>query len=89
MDRGEISHGETPIFLGTYQDNVSDMIQKGRNRSCGQRGQSHWGAVLTNAQALEIRRRRAAGEKCSVLAREFGVSIGTISGIGLGKIYRI
>lgn len=40
---------------------------------------------LTEAQIVEIRKRRAAGESCRSLAAEFGVSYGHISHIGTGR----
>lgn len=43
---------------------------------------------LTDSQVLEIRRRRAAGERQVDLAREFRVSQATISNIVKGKVWR-
>jgi hypothetical protein len=77
------------LFLGTAKDNSQDSMQKGRAR-VGLPGPSPWRdkylrgednphAKLTASQVLEIRRRR--NESCLVLAKEFRVSAGLISGI--------
>lgn len=68
------------LFLGTLADNSQDAARKGRlvfqrhpeRRPIGERG---GGSRLTDAQAVEIRARYAAGG-CSQpsLAREYGVS---------------
>ena len=62
------------LFLGTQADNVADMARKGR----------HGRSTLTNAQCLEIRARRQAGDKVHALAAEYGVTPGTISRIANG-----
>ena len=46
------------------------------------------GRKLTFAQAQEIRRRRAAGEKPTALAGEFGVAPAAIRQIVIGRTYR-
>jgi hypothetical protein len=43
---------------------------------------------LTFDQAEEIRRRRREGATRPELAREYGVSIGTIDGVLAGRVYR-
>lgn len=55
------------LFLGTNQDNVTDMIQKGRQ-----------GTKLTAEQAAEALRRMMRGERVVLLAAEYGVAIPTI-----------
>lgn len=40
------------LFLGTQQDNIRDMIQKGRKRCAS--GESHPSAKVTDAQVREI-----------------------------------
>lgn len=73
------------LFLGTFQDNMDDMNAKGRNNGGGPRGEANGFAKLTAAQIPEIRRRYAAGESGPDLAREFGVSQGTINLVALRK----
>jgi len=42
-------------------------------------------AKLTNAQAAEIRARRATGERLKVIAQDYGVTDRTVSKIALGR----
>jgi hypothetical protein len=59
------------LFLGTAQDNSSDMVRKGRAR--GIRG-NHPKAKLREEQVIEIRRRYALGNvSMRGLAKIFGV----------------
>lgn len=44
--------------------------------------------ALTHDQVLDIRQRRAAGEKCGALAKEYGVSHALVSHICNGKRYK-
>jgi hypothetical protein len=52
------------------------------------RGTRHGMAKLTEAQVLEIRRRRDAGERLQAIADDFGVDMSLVSLIGLRKIWR-
>lgn len=65
------------LFLGSYADNVRDMLDKGRARP--PRGEAHHGAKLDESVVREIRQRRAAGEKLVDLAREFGIGDSRLS----------
>lgn len=47
------------IFSGTAEDNMRDMVSKGRGYT--HRGEAHPGHVLTADQVLEMRREYAAG----------------------------
>ncbi len=71
------------LATGTLKDNYDDMVAKGR-RAQVPRGESHWGAKLTSAAVLEIRRRRASGEKLSALAIAYGVAESTVSNAATG-----
>lgn len=76
------------LFLGTRQDNVDDMMQKGRaNRPSGEkrglylhperqaRGSRQGSAKLTDVDVIAIRRRYADGNVTKAqLGRDFGVS---------------
>lgn len=71
------------LFLGTRQDNVDDMMAKRRHGAHRglvdfARGERHGIAKLTEAEVLEIRRRRDLGEMQQALADSFGVSRRTI-----------
>lgn len=53
----DVRHCVNPghLWEGTQADNIADMVDKGRARSCV--GESHGRAVVTDAQVAEIRRR--------------------------------
>ncbi len=65
------------LAVGTYADNSADMLVDG-TRPMGSR---HWAAKITEADAVEIRRRAAAGEPRGILEREFGIAERTVSQI--------
>lgn len=68
------------LFAGTDQDNKDDMNRKGRNAF-----QLHNPSrKLTDAQVLEIRRRRSSGELLTGIAKAFGVAASTVSRIAHG-----
>lgn len=70
------------LFLGTPAENTADMHRKGR-ASVGER---HPGAKLTRDQVQQIR--SLLGTRTQrVIARQFGVSYGTISLIACGRIW--
>lgn len=71
------------LFVGTNQDNVRDMISKGRNslppRNPHIVGSVHPGAKLNEEQVAEIRKMYASGVVQQKLAEQFGVARQTIS----------
>lgn len=79
-------HCDTPrcvnpshLFLGTAADNARDMAAKGRVR---------WGkgnTVLTEDQARAI---RMSTESYRALAEQYGVSLGTIGHIKMGRTWK-
>jgi hypothetical protein len=69
------------LYWGSHADNMADMVAHGRSM----RGK---GGKLTETQAIEIRRRRVAGESGKSLADEFGVSQQTVCGIYKGREWR-
>lgn len=71
------------LFLGTSQDNIDDMVEKGRSLH----GERNHAAKLTPKQVNEIRRRFAPGDTYAAVGREYGVSYGTISRIINGKAW--
>lgn len=83
------------LFLGTHQDNMDDMVKKGRAR-CGTydhalvaaKGSQHPMVKLSETQARAIYARRQAGERVIDLAREFGISTTQACKIGQGKSWR-
>lgn len=61
------------LFLGTHQDNMADMVAKGRAR--GVRGETNHKAKVTAEQVLRLRARFAAGGITkAALARQAGLS---------------
>lgn len=72
------------LFLGTQADNLRDMCEKGRSRT----GSRHHAAQITEAQAIDIRRRRTAGEKGRDIAAAFGLSEASVSDIYHGRTWR-
>lgn len=68
------------MFLGTFEDNMRDMVSKGRqNRPIGEK---HPKAILTWDKVREIRARYKAGNVIQRdLAVEYGVSTPTIAGV--------
>lgn len=71
------------LFLGTPTDNARDRASKGRSAT-GERGGR---SKLTNAQAAEIRTRRANGEQVKTLAIEFGIDDGHCSRVARGMTH--
>lgn len=71
------------LFIGTHDDNMRDMVQKGRSYTG--RGENKKGlAKLTDQQAEQIRTMKAPQ---SAIAKLFGVSQKTISRIIRGESY--
>ena len=66
------------LFLGTIQDNVTDMISKGRQRDSGVRGEAVGQSKLTDIQVRVIRRYYPLLTQTK-LAEIFNVSPKTIS----------
>jgi hypothetical protein len=91
------------LFLGTDADNARDKLAKGREGHGGAagdangsrlhpealvRGEAHPSARLTWLEVNEIRQRFAAGSvRKADLAREYGVSQGTIGSVLSGKTW--
>jgi NUMOD4 motif/HNH endonuclease len=73
----------TNLLWGTRREQFEDQVRVGSDT----RGERNGAAKLTNAQALEIRRRLAAGERGINLAREFRVGQPTITRIKKGVRY--
>jgi DNA-binding XRE family transcriptional regulator len=72
------------LFLGTPQDNMDDMKNKGRSR----KGSQHGRAKLNEEQVLEIKRLLAEKDLThEKIAKRFGVSRQTITHIKNGKYW--
>lgn len=70
------------LFLGTAQENNSDMRAKGRGscppRNLHLRGSNHYIAKLNEDLVVEMRSRNKAGASIYSLAKDFGVSYATV-----------
>jgi hypothetical protein len=67
------------LFLGTRQENILDMVRKGRHGSVTRpesqtRGEGVNTAKLTEEQVRAIRRKRAEGRSNNSLANEYGLT---------------
>lgn len=71
------------LFLGTHQENMADMVAKGRQQR--QPGEKHPCALLTDAQALAI---LADPRSAREIAPVYGVSQSTISMLRCGRNWR-
>ncbi|MFC4060261.1 helix-turn-helix domain-containing protein [Planomonospora corallina] len=71
------------LYLGDNSRNVLDRGDAGV-----QVGEDHHSSVLTTAAVKDIRKRAAAGESHSSLAREYGVSRTTVSDVVNARTWR-
>jgi len=74
------------LFLGTHQDNMDDMVSKGRDRQLI--GESHHSAKLTASQVIEIRALAAQGAPQPEIAKRFGITQSNVSQIVLYKSWK-
>jgi hypothetical protein len=74
------------LFLGTAQDNTSDMLGKGRHRVLI--GEQNPRTKLTASDCADIRAARAAGESNRSIAQRYGMpkSHGWIGEIARGRV---
>jgi hypothetical protein len=72
------------LHWGTRQENILDRIRDGTHN----RGARHGMARLTQAQVDEMRARWATGETQTLLASEFGTTVGHVSAIVRNKSWR-
>jgi len=79
------------LFLGTYQDNTIDMVNKGRHGGGGKgvsRGSRNGCAKLNEQQVLKIRDLLDKGEKTDIIAAKFKVYWLTIFNIKHRKTWK-
>lgn len=74
----------THWFLGTQQDNMDDMKEKGRGRY----GEKAYQAKLNENSVIQIRKLWIEGENLSDLGRRFGVAPATIRDVVYNKTWR-
>lgn len=101
LERGEITAGlcvchscDTPrcvnpahLWLGTKGDNNADANAKGRSSGGSSPGEMNPVARLTASIVRVIRKRVAAGEQHTAIARELGVCKQTIGNVVSGKTW--
>ncbi len=75
------------LFLGTHQDNMTDMRLKGR--AVGHSGEMNATSKLTGDDVEFIRQQRRLGVTCVKLANDFSVVPSTISRISGGRGWKI
>ncbi len=76
------------LFVATHGENLRDAFVKGRLTLPDCKGEKSSFAKLTDAQALEIRRRGVDRVIWNVLAEEYGVTRGTIRRIMTGRTFK-
>jgi hypothetical protein len=75
------------LFLGTHQDNMQDMIQKGRSNH--PKGQDCGTAKLSDSQVIAIRAAYSRGQiSLKTLAGEYEMSLCAIQAITSGKTWK-
>lgn len=72
------------LWLGTNEDNLQDMANKGRARNAVRFGVENHKHKLTPESVLAIRRRSGCGESRTALAREYGIAVQSVSRIARG-----
>ena len=87
------------LFLGTNQDNVDDMMRKGRHGTRGKslpqlidgkwkRGKDHWNYRIPDDTIVLIKNDRSLGMSYGLLSKKYGVAISHVYKICTGKIRR-
>jgi hypothetical protein len=79
-DNNPHNNAASNLRWGTQKQNLADRAEHGTLT----RGERNGATKLTEEAVSEIRRRRAAGEPCHVIAPDFGVSKSQVHRIGLG-----
>lgn len=74
------------LFIGSNKDNMQDMIKKGRKNAA--KGIKHHTAILSPAEAWQIRNLLEYGYKAPTIAKMFKVSQGCIYGIQYNKNWK-
>lgn len=74
------------LFVGTQQDNVRDMINKGRGKKA--RGESSGKSKLNNKKVRAIKKLLSKGMYQYLIGEKFGVSQSAIASINRGATWR-
>ncbi len=73
------------LFLGTQQQNIDDMMKKGR---CGTVGENNRGNKITKEMAIEIIRLRKSGVRLREIAKRFDLHYNHIGRIARGERWK-
>ena len=74
------------LFSGTVQDNMVDMVQKGRNPDvCGENHPQH---ILTEPDVVEIKKRLWSGQGVTEVSRAYLVGVSEISMIKRNRVWQ-
>lgn len=76
------------LFLGTQQENMLDMVKKGRHVSPDQSGEKHPRTKLTTRCVRNIRSLIAMGASCKKMASIYKLDSRAISSIKIGKTWK-
>jgi hypothetical protein len=77
------------LFLGTYDDNMRDMREKGRGtKPPTKRGEANLSSKLTEELVIRMRKDRDAGASVDELARRFGVGKSTVCRVVSGQSWK-
>lgn len=76
------------LFLGTQQDNMDDMIIKGRDVKVGRKGVKNSNSKLTDDDVLAMRQMFLKGIDREILRGRFGVSKTTVQSILSNKAWK-
>lgn len=76
------------LFAGTQSENIMDCVRKGRHPRKSAKGSKKPDAKLTEDQIPRIRERIAAGEPCTKIAKDYGVSHTIIYSVKNGHLWR-
>lgn len=74
------------LELATYSEQAMHAVRVlRRGRAADQKGEKNHAHTLSDREVVEIRRRRATGERLAAIAEDYGVAFQTISKIALGQ----
>lgn len=74
------------LFIGTHNDNMRDMVKKGRGRNLA--GEDNGNAILTVEKVKKIRRLLRSGVTAVRIAKDFKVCAASISNIKAGRTWK-
>ncbi len=75
------------LFLGTHQDNMRDMADKGRGHGPGIRGSASRFAKITEDDVIDIRTVRALGGTLQAIGAAYGLQKSAVGKIVSGRTW--